>query len=73
MSSLLTFSGPDGETTWPQKYPFCGGGFQSPIDLHNNILQYDSTLLPLELVGYNMSTTDQLALTNNGHSGKKTK
>uniref|UniRef100_A0A7M4FW28 Carbonic anhydrase n=1 Tax=Crocodylus porosus TaxID=8502 RepID=A0A7M4FW28_CROPO len=68
MCPLLTFSGPDGETTWPQKYPFCGGGFQSPIDLHNNILQYDSTLLPLELVGYNMSTTDQLPLTNNGHS-----
>ncbi|XP_019359921.1 PREDICTED: carbonic anhydrase 12 isoform X2 [Gavialis gangeticus] len=63
-----SYIGPDGETTWPQKYPFCGGGFQSPIDLHNNILQYDSTLLPLELVGYNMSTTDQLALTNNGHS-----
>ncbi|XP_019388943.1 PREDICTED: carbonic anhydrase 12 isoform X5 [Crocodylus porosus] len=63
-----SYIGPDGETTWPQKYPFCGGGFQSPIDLHNNILQYDSTLLPLELVGYNMSTTDQLPLTNNGHS-----
>uniref|UniRef100_A0A7M4EMM2 Carbonic anhydrase n=1 Tax=Crocodylus porosus TaxID=8502 RepID=A0A7M4EMM2_CROPO len=67
-SHLFLFCSPDGETTWPQKYPFCGGGFQSPIDLHNNILQYDSTLLPLELVGYNMSTTDQLPLTNNGHS-----
>uniref|UniRef100_A0A8C8RAM6 Carbonic anhydrase n=1 Tax=Pelusios castaneus TaxID=367368 RepID=A0A8C8RAM6_9SAUR len=65
---LLTFSGPDGEKTWPKKYPYCGGVFQSPIDFHNDILQYDSTLLPLELEGYNVSSTDQFMLTNNGHS-----
>uniref|UniRef100_A0A674IXF5 Carbonic anhydrase n=1 Tax=Terrapene triunguis TaxID=2587831 RepID=A0A674IXF5_9SAUR len=54
--------------TWPKKYPFCGGVFQSPIDFHNDILQYDTTLLPLELVGYNVSSTDHFMLTNNGHS-----
>uniref|UniRef100_A0A8C0GAQ6 Carbonic anhydrase n=1 Tax=Chelonoidis abingdonii TaxID=106734 RepID=A0A8C0GAQ6_CHEAB len=59
---------PDGEKTWPKKYPFCGGVFQSPIDFHNDILQYDTTLLPLELVGYNVSSTDHFMLTNNGHS-----
>uniref|UniRef100_A0A8C0GD03 Carbonic anhydrase n=1 Tax=Chelonoidis abingdonii TaxID=106734 RepID=A0A8C0GD03_CHEAB len=68
LSLLLTFSGPDGEKTWPKKYPFCGGVFQSPIDFHNDILQYDTTLLPLELVGYNVSSTDHFMLTNNGHS-----
>uniref|UniRef100_A0A8C4YGK8 Carbonic anhydrase n=1 Tax=Gopherus evgoodei TaxID=1825980 RepID=A0A8C4YGK8_9SAUR len=68
--ALFRFSGdcPDGEKTWPKKYPFCGGVFQSPIDFHNDILQYDTTLLPLELVGYNVSSTDHFMLTNNGHS-----
>nr|XP_014430804.1 carbonic anhydrase 12 isoform X2 [Pelodiscus sinensis] len=61
-------NGPDGEKTWPKKYPFCGGVFQSPIDFHNDILQYDTTLLPLELVGYNVSSTAHFKLTNNGHS-----
>uniref|UniRef100_A0A8B9SCC3 Carbonic anhydrase n=1 Tax=Apteryx owenii TaxID=8824 RepID=A0A8B9SCC3_APTOW len=55
---------------WPKKYPFCGGVFQSPIDFHKDILQYDSNLLPLEFVGYNVPSTDQFTLTNNGHSVK---
>uniref|UniRef100_A0A8B9Q8D1 Carbonic anhydrase n=1 Tax=Apteryx owenii TaxID=8824 RepID=A0A8B9Q8D1_APTOW len=66
---LLT-SCPDGEKAWPKKYPFCGGVFQSPIDFHKDILQYDSNLLPLEFVGYNVPSTDQFTLTNNGHSVK---
>uniref|UniRef100_A0A8D0HC27 Carbonic anhydrase n=1 Tax=Sphenodon punctatus TaxID=8508 RepID=A0A8D0HC27_SPHPU len=60
--------GPDGERAWSKKYPFCGGVFQSPIDFHNEILQYDSTLAPLEMGGYNVSSTEQFILTNNGHS-----
>ncbi|OXB82043.1 UNVERIFIED_CONTAM: hypothetical protein H355_004126, partial [Colinus virginianus] len=63
-------TGPDGEKTWPKKYPFCGGVFQSPIDFHKDILQYDSNLSPLEFIGYNVSSTDQFTLTNNGHSVK---
>uniref|UniRef100_A0A8D0HGU4 Carbonic anhydrase n=1 Tax=Sphenodon punctatus TaxID=8508 RepID=A0A8D0HGU4_SPHPU len=68
LPSLLTLLGPDGERAWSKKYPFCGGVFQSPIDFHNEILQYDSTLAPLEMGGYNVSSTEQFILTNNGHS-----
>ncbi|KAL7980307.1 hypothetical protein Chor_014636 [Crotalus horridus] len=60
--------GPDGEKVWPKKYPLCGGVFQSPIDFHNDILQYDSTLSPIELEGYNVSSDVKFFLTNNGHS-----
>uniref|UniRef100_A0A8C5SV78 Carbonic anhydrase n=1 Tax=Laticauda laticaudata TaxID=8630 RepID=A0A8C5SV78_LATLA len=63
-------NGPDGEKGWPKKYPFCGGVFQSPIDFHNDILQFDSTLLPVELEGYNVSSDVKFLLTNNGHSVK---
>uniref|UniRef100_A0A8C3PTX1 Carbonic anhydrase n=1 Tax=Calidris pygmaea TaxID=425635 RepID=A0A8C3PTX1_9CHAR len=68
--SLLIYTGPDGEKAWPKKYPFCGGVFQSPIDFHKDILQYDSNLLPLEFIGYNVPSTDQFTLINNGHSVK---
>uniref|UniRef100_A0A8C9LCF6 carbonic anhydrase n=1 Tax=Pavo cristatus TaxID=9049 RepID=A0A8C9LCF6_PAVCR len=68
--SLSIHVGPDGENTWPKKYPFCGGVFQSPIDFHKDILQYDSNLSPLEFIGYNVSSTDHFTLTNNGHSVK---
>lgn len=68
--SLLIHTGPDGEKAWPKKYPFCGGVFQSPIDFYEDILQYDSNLLPLEFIGYKVPSTDQFTLINNGHSGK---
>ncbi|XP_009679925.2 carbonic anhydrase 12 [Struthio camelus] len=68
--SKWSYIGPDGEKAWPKKYPFCGGVSQSPIDFHKDILQYDSNLLPLEFIGYNVPSTDQFTLTNNGHSVK---
>ncbi|XP_071424881.1 carbonic anhydrase 12 [Pithys albifrons albifrons] len=68
--SKWSYIGPDGEKAWPKKYPFCGGVFQSPIDFHKDILQYDSSLLPLEFIGYNVPSTDHFTLTNNGHSVK---
>ncbi|XP_062998361.1 carbonic anhydrase 12-like [Elgaria multicarinata webbii] len=68
--SKWSYIGTDGEKVWPRKYPFCGGVFQSPINFHNDILQYDSTLLPIELEGYNVSSIEQFILTNNGHSVK---
>ncbi|XP_026537823.1 carbonic anhydrase 12 [Notechis scutatus] len=68
--SKWSYVGPDGEKGWPKKYPFCGGVFQSPIDFHNDILQFDSTLLPVELEGYNVSSDVKFLLTNNGHSVK---
>ncbi|XP_066491610.1 carbonic anhydrase 12 [Tiliqua scincoides] len=68
LGSKWSYIGPNGEKVWPKKYPMCGGVFQSPIDFHNDILHYDSTLLPIELEGYNLSSTEQFLLTNNGHS-----
>ncbi|GAB0194014.1 carbonic anhydrase 12 [Grus japonensis] len=68
--SKWSYIGTDGEKAWPKKYPFCGGVLQSPIDFHKDILQYDSNLLPLEFIGYNVPSTDQFTLTNNGHSVK---
>uniref|UniRef100_A0A8C8YTU9 Carbonic anhydrase n=1 Tax=Prolemur simus TaxID=1328070 RepID=A0A8C8YTU9_PROSS len=61
---------PDGEKSWSKKYPSCGGLLQSPIDLHGDILQYDASLTPLEFQGYNVSSSQQFLLTNNGHSVK---
>ncbi|KAM3663471.1 carbonic anhydrase 12 [Ammospiza maritima maritima] len=69
-ASKWSYIGPDGEKAWPKKYPFCGGVFQSPIDFHKAILQYDSNLLPLEFIGYDVPSTDQFTLINNGHSVK---
>ncbi|XP_054858166.1 carbonic anhydrase 12 isoform X2 [Eublepharis macularius] len=68
--SKWSYLGAEGEKMWAKKYPFCGGLFQSPIDFHDDILQYDSTLLPIELEGYNVSSFEQFILTNNGHSVK---
>ncbi|XP_059338416.1 carbonic anhydrase 12 [Ammospiza nelsoni] len=69
-ASKWSYIGPDGEKAWPKKYPFCGGVLQSPIDFHKAILQYDSNLLPLEFIGYDVPSTDQFTLINNGHSVK---
>uniref|UniRef100_W5NCH0 Carbonic anhydrase n=1 Tax=Lepisosteus oculatus TaxID=7918 RepID=W5NCH0_LEPOC len=63
-----TYFGPDGESHWSKYYPFCGGVFQSPIDFQTELLQYDSTLKPIEVRDYNLSATEQLTLMNNGHS-----
>ncbi|KFO26016.1 Carbonic anhydrase 12 [Fukomys damarensis] len=67
-SSPAPLNGPNGEKSWPKKYPSCGGQLQSPIDLHSDILQYDASLGPLEFQGYNVSPSELLNLTNNGHS-----
>ncbi|XP_029431637.1 carbonic anhydrase 12 isoform X2 [Rhinatrema bivittatum] len=65
---MWTYIGPDGEEDWPKRYPFCGGVFQSPINFHNDVLQYDSTLMPIELVGYDVPLTEHFIISNNGHS-----
>ncbi|NP_001091227.1 carbonic anhydrase XII L homeolog precursor [Xenopus laevis] len=62
------YSGSKGEESWPKNYEFCGGVYQSPVDFHQNILQYDSTLQPIKLSGYNVSSTDSFTLSNNGHT-----
>ncbi|XP_075061343.1 carbonic anhydrase 12 [Mixophyes fleayi] len=62
------YSGNHGESSWPIKYSFCGGVYQSPLDFHRSILQYDSTLQPIRLYGYNASSTDAFTIYNNGHT-----
>ncbi|XP_064426413.1 carbonic anhydrase 12 isoform X3 [Mirounga angustirostris] len=66
--SKWSYFGPDGEKSWPKKYPSCGGVLQSPIDLHSDILQYDASLVPLGFQGYNVSANEQFILINDGHS-----
>lgn len=62
--------GPDGEKSWSKSYPSCGGLMQSPIDLQDDILQYNASLVPLGFQGYSESANQQFVLTNNGHSGE---
>ncbi|XP_046890009.1 carbonic anhydrase 12 [Hypomesus transpacificus] len=63
-----TYAGPHGEHFWSKQYPFCGGAFQSPIDIQTDLLRFDPTLRPIEVRNYNLSTDEQLTLGNNGHS-----
>uniref|UniRef100_A0A3Q1HWR1 Carbonic anhydrase n=1 Tax=Anabas testudineus TaxID=64144 RepID=A0A3Q1HWR1_ANATE len=59
---------PAGEHHWPKHYPYCGGAFQSPIDITSEMLRFDPTLRPIEVQNYNLSPNEQLTLGNNGHS-----
>ncbi|XP_067605774.1 carbonic anhydrase 12 isoform X3 [Pseudorca crassidens] len=68
--SKWTYIGPDGEKSWSKSYPLCGGLMQSPIDLQDDILQYNASLVPLGFQGYSESANQQFVLTNNGHSVK---
>ncbi|XP_056455729.1 carbonic anhydrase 12 isoform X1 [Gadus chalcogrammus] len=63
-----TYNGPEGEHHWSRHYPFCGGAFQSPIDIQTDLLRFDPTLRPIELHDYNLSANEHLTLGNNGHS-----
>ncbi|XP_029910610.1 carbonic anhydrase 12 [Myripristis murdjan] len=63
-----TYNGPEGQHHWPKHYPFCGGAFQSPIDIRSELLRFDPTLQAIEVRNYNLSATEQLTLGNNGHS-----
>lgn len=60
--------GPDGEHHWSRNYPYCGGAFQSPINFQPELLRYDPDLLPVQLQDYNLSSKEQLTLSNSGHS-----
>ncbi|XP_078056264.1 carbonic anhydrase 12 [Mustelus asterias] len=67
-ASDWTYKGPHGEDHWPLDYPECGNHQQSPIDFDTSI--YDSSLEPIQLLGYNLSATENLSLTNDGHAVK---
>ncbi|XP_053366704.1 carbonic anhydrase 12, partial [Clarias gariepinus] len=60
--------GPEGEHHWSKNYPYCGGTFQSPINFQSELVRFDPDLLPIQLQDYNLSTEEQLTLSNNGHS-----
>lgn len=62
--------GPDGQHHWSKNYPYCGGAFQSPIDITSELLRFDPTLRPIEVQNYNLSPYEHLTLGNNGHSGE---
>uniref|UniRef100_A0A3Q3BJQ9 Carbonic anhydrase n=1 Tax=Kryptolebias marmoratus TaxID=37003 RepID=A0A3Q3BJQ9_KRYMA len=63
-----TYGGPEGEHHWSKHYPYCGGAFQSPIDIKSELLRFDPTLRPIEVQNYNLPPSEQLTLGNNGHS-----
>ncbi|XP_041034564.1 carbonic anhydrase 12 [Carcharodon carcharias] len=69
-ASEWTYIGPHGEDHWALSYPECGNHQQSPIDFHTCI--YDPALQPIQLLGYNLSATENLSLTNDGHAVKMT-
>ncbi|TMS05957.1 Alpha-mannosidase 2C1 [Larimichthys crocea] len=63
-----TYSGPDGEQHWSKHYPYCGGAFQSPINIKAELLRFDPTLGPIAVQNYNLLPNEQLTLGNNGHA-----
>ncbi|XP_026774569.1 carbonic anhydrase 12 isoform X4 [Pangasianodon hypophthalmus] len=63
-----TYDGPVGEHHWSRNYPYCGGAFQSPINFQPELLRFDPDLQPIQLQDYNLSSKEQLTLSNNGHS-----
>ena len=64
-------AGPEGQDHWEDHYPYCGGAFQSPINIQSELLRFDPTLRPVEVQNYNVLPNEQLTLGNNGHSGKQ--
>ncbi|XP_072880952.1 carbonic anhydrase 12 [Hemitrygon akajei] len=67
-----SYTGPEGEDHWAVSYPHCGKFQQSPIDFHTGIYTYNPALEPIQLMGYNLSATQKLSLTNDGHAVKVT-
>ncbi|XP_072138321.1 carbonic anhydrase 12 [Mobula birostris] len=67
-----SYTGPEGEDHWALSYPHCGKFQQSPIDFHTGIYTYSPALAPIQLIGYNLSATQKLSLTNDGHAVKVT-
>uniref|UniRef100_UPI0037E96ABD carbonic anhydrase 12 n=1 Tax=Semicossyphus pulcher TaxID=241346 RepID=UPI0037E96ABD len=63
-----TYNGQEGQQYWSKHYPYCGGSFQSPIDIESELLRFDPTLGPIEVQDYDLSPEEQLTLGNNGHS-----
>ncbi|XP_011605688.2 carbonic anhydrase 12 isoform X1 [Takifugu rubripes] len=63
-----TYAGPEGQDHWDENYPYCGGAFQSPINIKSELMRFDTTLRPINVRNYNLSPNEQLTFGNNGHS-----
>lgn len=68
--NLDATAGPEGQDHWEENYPYCGGAFQSPINIKSELMRFDPTLRPVDVRKYNLSPNEQLTLGNNGHSGE---
>lgn len=53
-----------------EQYPYCGGVFQSPVNIKSDLLRFNPTLGPIEVRNYNLLPSEQLTLVNDGHSGE---
>lgn len=67
--SINAVAGPEGQDSWDEHYPYCGGAFQSPINIETELLRFDPSLSPIAVQNYDLSPNEQLTLGNNGHSG----
>lgn len=69
---MNVLAGKEGQEHWSERYPYCGGALQSPIDFESDLLRFDPSLRPIEVHNYNLSPSEQITLGNNGHSGEYT-
>ncbi|XP_043402402.1 carbonic anhydrase 9 isoform X1 [Chelonia mydas] len=53
---------------WQLESPYCGGQMQSPINIDTNSTIFSPELQPVVLAGCNLDPSEQLSLTNNGHT-----
>ncbi len=57
-----------GPARWPILFEKCGGNMQSPINIDQTSLVYDSSLGPFILSNYN--APQSFKMFNDGHTGK---
>ncbi|KAM4663326.1 carbonic anhydrase 14 isoform 1-T1 [Discoglossus pictus] len=67
-SASWTYTGHHGQEHWPISFPDCGGTSQSPINIQNANVTLDTTLPPIEPVGYTTPGNAPFTLSNNGHT-----
>lgn len=64
-----SYHGAHGPRHWVNSYGACGQASQSPIDIpHNKYLEYDSSLAPFTITGYESLVAADLEIKNNGHT-----
>ncbi|XP_059505013.1 carbonic anhydrase 14 isoform X2 [Stegostoma tigrinum] len=56
------------DQNWGKDYPLCNGNAQSPINIDTGKATVDKELPSITFEGYNLKETEQLDLSNNGHT-----